>query len=186
MPRARSSYNSGSRSGPYTRSSTGLYTSSGAPIRNAAAYAATGARTYTTAGRSVKDPVAYSGAVESSRRQNTDTPKYLYHYTTADSAASIRDSGYMRGSRGPSDAALGEGTYLTAKPPRSSTESLLKNNYDSGAHAVDASRVEAYVRVDAERVRAVSGRADLGRDVWVVPGKQLGLARAGGVVRTRR
>jgi hypothetical protein len=45
----------------------------------------------------------------------------------------IDDAGRIHASRGPGDCALGEGVYFTAKPPRTSTASLLNNNYDSAA-----------------------------------------------------
>ena len=59
---------------------------------------------------------------------------------------------------------------MTAKPPRSSTETLLNNNYDGAASSYGSSKVQSYVRVDADRVGAISGRKELGRDVFLVPG----------------
>ena len=164
MPRNRSS----PYSGRYSKS--GVYTSSGIPVRNPAAYAATGARTYTEGGRPITDPVAYSGAIEASVRQNTDRPKYLYHYTDSDSAGKIANSGRLKASTGPGDCALGQGVYMTAKPPKSSTSALLSNNYDGAAQSYGKDKVQSYVRVDADRVGAISGRRKLGRDVFVVPG----------------
>lgn len=100
----------GQRSSPYSHSgSSGVYTSSGARVNNPAAYAATGARTYTSSGKSVSNPVAYAGAIEASVRQNTSSPKYLYHYTDTSSLNKIADSGRIKGSTGPGDCALGEG-----------------------------------------------------------------------------
>eukprot|EP00658_Telonema_sp_P-2_P063263 TRINITY_DN51986_c0_g1_i1.p1 TRINITY_DN51986_c0_g1~~TRINITY_DN51986_c0_g1_i1.p1 ORF type:complete len:120 (+),score=27.58 TRINITY_DN51986_c0_g1_i1:27-386(+) len=81
--------------------------------------------------------------------------------------------------------ALGEGVYFSAKPPRSSSSNLLKNNYGPGSH--NSSRVESYVRVDADSLpTVVNGREQLnGRDVFVVPGSVV-LSSAGGVVRDRQ
>lgn len=167
MPKGKSSY-----------SSRGVYTAGGKRVHNPAAYAATGASSYTSAGRAISDPVAYSGAIEASVRQNTSSPKYLYHYTDSSSAAKIASSGSIHRSTGPGDCALGEGVYMTAKPPKSSTESLLSNNYDGAASSHGAGKVGSYVRVDADRVNAVSGRDTLGRDVFVVPGN-VNLSRSG-------
>ena len=181
MPRNRGG--GGSRYTPYSRS--GVYTASGAPVRNVAAYAATGARTYTGSGKAISNPTAYSGAIEASVRQNTSTPKYLYHYTDTASLDNIASSGVIKRSTGPGDCALGEGVYMTAKPPRSSTASLLNNNYDGAAAHVDRSKVDAYVRVDNDRVGAISGRDQLGRDVFVARG-DLELSSAGASVGLRR
>ena len=183
MPKNRGGGGGGYRGGsPYSRS--GVYTASGAPVRNPAAYAATGAKTYTSSGRSISDPVAYSGAIEASVRQNSSSPKYLYHYTDRDSASAIASSGQLMASRGPGDCALGEGVYFTAKPPRSSSSALLHNNYDGGASAHTDSKVGAYVRVEADRVNYQNGRADLGRDVFVVPG-DVSLSQAGAKLGVR-
>jgi hypothetical protein len=153
-------------------------------VHNVAAYAATGARTYTGSGKSISKPVAYAGAKEASCRQNTSSPKYLYHYTDSSSAGKIERSGRIHASSGPGDCALGEGTYFTAKPPRTSSDQLLSNNYDGASSSYDMSRVESYVRVDADRLPHRSGREDLGRDVFVVPGS-VKLSSAGGVVGHR-
>ena len=155
---------------PKAERSHGVYTASGQRVNNAAAYAATGAATYTSARQRISDPVAYSNAIEASVRQNTSSPKYLYHYTEASSLSQIRESSWLAPSTSASDMSLGEGVYFTAKPPRASSETLLRNNYDGAADGVRPSRVESYVRVDADRVGAESGRDRLGRDVWVVPG----------------
>ena len=160
----------GGRRGGASYSRSGVYTATGQPVRNVAAYAATGAPTYTSAGRPVSDPGAYAGAIEASMRQNTSSPKYLYHYTSSSSLDAIESSGKIKRSTGPGDCALGEGVYFTAKPPRSSTANLLSNNYDGAATSHGRSQVESYVRVDADRVNYRSGRSDLGRDVFVVPG----------------
>jgi hypothetical protein len=157
----------GSGGSPYSR--TGVYTSSGTPVRHPAAYAATGAPTYTASCNPISDPVAYSGAIEASVRQNTSSPKYLYHYTDSTSLKSIQSSGRLNRSTGPGDCALGEGVYFTAKTPRSSSSTLLSNNYGASS-SYDASRVSSYVRVDADRLDYRSGRNELGRNVFVVPG----------------
>jgi len=97
-------------------------------------------------------------------------PKYLYHYTDADSIKKIASSGQLRPSLARTgDAALGSGVYFTSKPPNSSNATLMNNNYDSAASSVSARKVQSYVRVDADKVNAVSGKGYLGRDVYVVP-----------------
>ena len=176
MPRGQRGGGGGYRSAPY--SSSGIYTASGAPVRNPTAYAATGARCYTSAGRSVSNPVAYSNAIEASVRQNTSSPKYLYHYTDSSSLDKISSSGRLKASTGPGDCALGEGVYMTAKPPRSSSSALLNNNYDGAASQYGSNKVDCFVRVDADKVGAVSGRDTLGRDVFVVPGRGVDLSKA--------
>lgn len=148
--------------------SSEVYTASGTRVRNPEAYARTGAPTYTRRGRPISDPVAYSGAIEASVRQNTAEPKYLFHYTSSDSLGKIRQTGHIQPSSSAGDCALGSGVYFTAKQPRASSDGLLKNNYDGAGGAPH--RVEAYVRVDADKVNGKSGRTDLGRDVFVVPG----------------
>ena len=130
----------------------------------------------------MRNPTAYAAAIEGSVRQNTSTPKYLYHYTDNASAGRIKASGRINPSVGPGDCALGTGTYLTAKQPRSSSASLLANNYGSASGSRD--KVESFIRVDADRVGASSGRAALGRDVWVVPGG-VDLKSAGASVGSR-
>jgi hypothetical protein len=167
MPSQRSYRGSSShRSAPY--SSSRVYTQSGQSVRNVAAYAATGARTYTASGKSISNPVSYSNAVEGSCRQNSSNPKYLYHYTTDSSASAIKSSGRINASRGPGDCSLGEGVYLTGKAPKCRSDNLLSNNY--GGSTSSKSRVESYVRVDADKVGARSGQDQLGRNVWVVDG----------------
>lgn len=169
----------GRSSGPYGggRSSTGVYTASGAPVRNVAAYAATGAPTFTGAGSTIRNPTAYAGAVEGAMRQTSSAPKHLYHYTDSDSLSKIASSGKINKSTGPGDCVLGEGVYLTAKTPNCSSKNLLANNYDGAVGS--ATRVEGYVRVDADKVQARSGQDELGRNVWVVPGNlDLGSANA--------
>eukprot|EP00964_Phaeocystis_antarctica_P053011 scaffold31072_cov60-Phaeocystis_antarctica.AAC.5 len=100
----------GGHSSPYSRSgSSGVYTSSAVRVYNPAAYAATGAKTYTSSGELVSNPVAYAGATEASVRQNTISPKYLYHYTDSNSLNKISDSGHIKSSAGPGDCALGPG-----------------------------------------------------------------------------
>ena len=183
MPKGQRSGGYGHGSSPYSRSS-GVYTASGKAVRNVAAYAATGAPTYSRAGKTISNPVAYSGAIEASVHQNTSQPKYLYHYTSSSSLDQIESSGKLKKSTGPGDCALGQGVYFTAKPPRSSTNSLLNNNYDGAAGAYGSSHVESYVRVDADKVNYKSGRSDLNRDVFVVPGN-VNLNKAGGTTGHR-
>ena len=183
---SRTSYSSyGSSSGTYrssgisksrsSRSSgyrTGLSTASGAPIRNAAAYAATGAPCYSTStGKYIARPAAYAAGTEANIRQSTDTPKYLYHYTSPAGLAAIRDSGVIKASRGPGDCALGAGVYATALPPRTNDAALVANNWGPQKSASTA-KVEACVRIDADRLGGyTNGRAELGgRDVFRIPG----------------
>jgi hypothetical protein len=124
---------------------------------------------------------------QASVRQNTDSPKYLYHYTDSSSASKIQDSGTIRSSTHSSDCALGRGVYLTAKPPRTSTNNLLDNNYAGAAGTRGADKVQSYVRVDADRVAGAvdNGRGSLGRDVFVHRG-DLNLSAAGAKVRAPR
>jgi len=143
-----------------------LYTSSGEHIRNYSAYSAAGGRAHSSSGARIHNPTAYQNAIEASVRQNTNDPKYLYHYTDSKSARDIESSGVVKAS---SRGAMGKGTYLTAKPPRCSSNRLLENNY-GGIHASKQSKVDAYVRVDADRVQAQNGRNNLGRDVWKTNG----------------
>ena len=58
---------------------------------------------------------------------------------------------------------------MTAKPPRSSTDALLQNNYASAA-SKHSGKVGAYVRVDADRVGATMGDLPGGRNVHMAPG----------------
>ncbi|KAJ1622989.1 hypothetical protein T492DRAFT_845873 [Pavlovales sp. CCMP2436] len=151
---------------------SGVYTSSGQPIRNPAAYAATGASSYSSAGKYIAHPEAYSGAIEASVRQNTAEPKYFYHYIDTHLLGQIASAGHLRPSTGPGDCKLGEGVYMTAKPPRTASEKLLANNYGGRASSY-AKRVSAYVRIDADRMVAKRIRKALGRDVFVVSGPTL-------------
>ena len=167
MPKGSRGGGGGYRSASY---STGVYTASGARVRNPAAYAATGAQTYTAAGKAISDPVAYAGAIEASVRQNTSAPKYLYHYTDPSSASAIASSGKLKRSTGRGDCALGEGVYFTAKPPKSKSSALLNNNYGGASSLRGESKVSAYVRIEADSVNYHNGRRDLGRDVFVVRG----------------
>ena len=133
-------------------------------------YAATGAPTYTSSGSRIRNPSAYTGAIEASYRQNTSTPKYLYHYTDPSSASAIASSGKLKRSTGRGDCALGEGVYFTAKPPKSKSSALLNNNYGGASSLLGESKVSAYVRIEADSVNYHNGRRDLGRDVFVVHG----------------
>ena len=99
-----------------------------------------------------------------------EQPKVPLPLTSSSSADAIQRSGKLKRSAGAGDCALGEGVYFTAKAPRSSSASLLANNYEGAASSYGGSHVEAYVRVDAHKVKARSGRDTLGRDVFVVPG----------------
>ncbi|KAJ8613106.1 hypothetical protein CTAYLR_004780 [Chrysophaeum taylorii] len=158
-----------------------MYTSRGDRIRNPSAYTAAGGRAFSSNGSGIRDPTAYQRAIDASVRQNSDSPVYLYHYTDPGSAAKIENSGMIKAS---SDGALGSGTYLTAKPPRTSSDRLMTNNYDGAASTRDASKVDSYVRVDAARVQAENGRAATSRDVWKVDG-DVKLADAGAKIGSR-
>ena len=106
-------------------------------------------------------------------------PKYLYHYTDSRSIHKIASSGYLQPSQARhGDAALGTGVYFTTKPPQSSNSTLLRNNYNTDA--APRSKVQAYVRVDADKVNYKSGHSRLQRDVYVVPGGNgVNLSKAG-------
>ena len=98
-------------------------------------------------------------------------PKYFYHYTSHASAQAIMSSGQLHASTDPRDCKLGQGVYFTSKPPQTSNDHLLYNNYDGSARHHTA-KVESFIRVDASKVGAyVDGRDRLrGRDVFMVPG----------------
>merc|ERR1712187_79829 len=145
--------------------------------------AATGAACFSSNGREVRYPLAYSSAVSSYRTQGSSNPTHLYHYTSTSSAEAIRSSGKIEASTRAGDCALGEGVYFTSKAPVCSKSSLLENNY--GNACADSSRVESYVKVDANKVNATSGKDRLGRDVYVVKG-DVDLASAGASVRKRK
>ena len=113
------------------KSYTGVYTSSGKPVYNVEAYAATGAPTFSSSGKvcvcihaaaadtgrgqgrgcssphrssraqELFAPVAYAETVDSAKRQSSSNPKYLYHYTDEHSLRSISSSGYIKSSSGP-------------------------------------------------------------------------------------
>jgi membrane-bound ClpP family serine protease len=68
--------------------------------------------------------------------------------------------------------------YLTAKQPGSSTDGLLQNNYGD-AHTASDTKVQGYVRIEADKIQARSGRDVLGRDVHVVPGTGLDIKKLG-------
>ena len=112
MPKHYKGRSHGGGSAPYSRS--GVYNAYGQPVRNVESYAATGAPTYTSSGSRIRNPSAYTGAIEASYRQNTSTPKYLYHYTSNDAADAIASSGKVKAS---SSGACGSGTYWTSKAP---------------------------------------------------------------------
>lgn len=66
---------------------TGLRTASGAKVRNAAAYAATGAKTYTKCGKKVSQPTHYAKAVQGNNMKaaaakvHRMNPKATFTYT---------------------------------------------------------------------------------------------------------
>ncbi len=96
--------------------------------------------------------------------------KYYYHYTDSKSAEKIIDSGYIKASTDCStDCSLGQGVYVTTKPPQSSTETLKQNNYDGAKDYIPDSKTQVYFRIPADQVQAEDGSSRLDRDVLVVP-----------------
>ena len=182
---SRNSYRQGgggSGGGRYSKNA-GVYTSSGTRVRNVQAYSSTGAPTYTRAGKAIGNPVAYAGAIEGRMRQNTSTPKYLYHYTDRQSAANIAKTKTIRPSKVPGDCALGKGAYFTSLPPTKTTNEILSNNYGGRPHCSghQNDRVQASVRIQADAVvhSGGQGQRELGRNVFCVPGG-VDLRKAGG------
>ena len=162
--------------------SSKMYTANGDSIRNLDSYMAAGGKPRNSAGDIIQNPRAYSNSIEASVRQNTDNPKYLHHYTTSEAASKIQKSGGII--KASSIGAGGSGTYLTAKPPRCNTNTLLNNNYDGVADSRGPSYVEKYIRLnndglDATRVPDVGGR-----DVWKVDG-DVNLNNHGGYIADR-
>ena len=145
--------------------SSKTYTAQGEPIRDLDAYVAAGGRPRNSAGDMIRNPKAYQNVIEASVRQNTNDPKYLYHYTNQQAAASITKSGTINASSG---GLAGSGTYCTAKPPRCHPANLLSNNYASST-ARDPSYVSSYVRMDADNLNAERVE-DGNRDIWKVSG----------------
>ncbi|KAL3908262.1 MAG: hypothetical protein SGILL_008549 [Bacillariaceae sp.] len=143
-----------------------MYTPSGEPIRNLEAYRASGGTACNARGDVIENPTAYRNAIEASVRQNTNDPKYQYHYTDNEAAKSIRESGAIRAS---SNGLGGSGTYLTPKPPRCNGNAILSNNYD-GATRVNDNRVQSYVRMDADGLNAQRVPNAGGRNVWKADG----------------
>ena len=142
------------------------YTAKGKPIRNLSAYVAAGGRPRNSGGDVIRNPMAYQNAIEASVRQNTNDPKYLYHYTNQQAAKSISESGTIHAS---TNGLAGPGTYCTAKPPRCNTGTLLNNNYSNAVATRDQSYVDNYVRMDADRLNARHvGNGN--RDGWKVKG----------------
>lgn len=137
MPKgSRSSGSSGYS--PYGKS-TGVYTASGAPVHNPAAYAATGARTYTGGGRPISNAMAYSNAVTASRSGGTGTK--VYHGTSKAAADAILDSGF----RPSADGLLGAGVYVTT----------------------DRSKAVAFANKYGDDARVIVGRAKFGKTAVV-------------------
>ena len=129
---------------PYSRS--GVYTASGAPVRNPAAYAATGARTYTGAGCPVSNAVAYSNAVTASRSGGPGTK--VYHGTSKAAADGIMNSGF----RPSSDGLCGPGVYVTKD--RSKAVSFAKQHGEEGRVIVARAQFGKTATVDARDARA--------------------------------
>ena len=128
---------------PYSRS--GVFTASGMPVRNPAAYAATGARTYTGGGRPISDAVAYSNAVTSSRSGGTGTK--VYHGTSKANADAILGSGFRPSSSG----MLGPGVYVTTD--RSKAVAFAKEHGDDGRVIVGRAQFGKTATVDATDAR---------------------------------
>ncbi|CAB9507632.1 expressed unknown protein [Seminavis robusta] len=124
------------------------------------------AKRIAASGDVIRNPTAYQNAIEASVRQNTDDPKYLYHYTTPQAAESIAKNGKIQAS---STGLAGSGTYLTAKPPRCPVTPILFWKTITLPWPVDhPSYVDNYVRVDADDLYARHVGGD--RDVWKVDG----------------
>jgi hypothetical protein len=166
------------------KSHNGLHTRNGDPVRNAKAYSEAGGECFNTQGKPIARPVQYEAKVLSLKSQNSDSPKDLYHYTTAENAEKIRESGKIVGSKEPGDCALGEGVYLTSRAPNCSNHTLNHNNWDGAGDHIPPNRTEAYVKIPAHAVNAYNGRRDLGRDVWVKPG-DLDLKECGATIGRR-
>ena len=80
---------------------------------------------------------------------------------------------------------MGRGVYLTAKPPRCASDSLLSNNYGQ-ALPTNQSKVESYVRVDADTITAENGSKEMGRNVWKASGSVDATKTTGAVVGNRQ
>lgn len=143
-----------------------MYTARGEPIQNLEAYVAAGGKPRSSSGKVIHNPTAYRNTIEASVRQNTGDPKYLYHYTNNDAAQKIEQSGVIRASKIGLD---GAGTYVTAKPPRCTTNTLISNNYGA-PNARDSSFVNNYIRVNADELNNARRVDSTNRDVWKVEG----------------
>lgn len=157
-----------------------MYTANGNSIRNLESYMSAGGKPRNSAGDIIQNPVAYRNTIEASVRQNTNNPKYLFHYTTNDAAASIGNGGGTI--RASSSGLDGSGTYLTAKPPRCNTDTLLNNNY--GTTTGRGSNVQNYVRLNADSLDAQRVTSAGPRDVWKVNG-DVNLHDHGGYIAER-
>lgn len=148
--------------------SRSFFTKAGNAVYSPEKYLAAGGELYSSNGCKIKNPKAYSDAIEASVRQNTDDPKHLYHYTTNDSLDKISKSGSIRKS---TTGLGGPGTYLTTKPPRCKSSSIAMNNYGRET-AADLERTQGFIRVDADKVKGktnISRKAG-GRNVWIAKG----------------
>ena len=125
--------------GLYLYSRSGVFTASGAPVRNPAAYAATGAPTFTGGGRPISDAVAYSDAVMASR-----AAARARRYTTAPPVAA--KNGWIRS--GPHQCMLG----LHVTTDRSKAVSLQRNTGRRARHCWTCS-IWKCRRVDATGAR---------------------------------
>lgn len=98
----------------------------------------------------------------------SNQPQKLYHYTDANGANGILESGRIRGSRSEvADASYGNGVYLTSKPPHHGKDTILANNYGNEAKC-EQGKADYYVAIDRQHLagaKNISGQA--GRDVWV-------------------
>lgn len=78
---------------------------------------------------------------------------FAYHYTDNRGISAILRAGYIRPSlvsNGRCSCSMGEGVYLTTRPPSSSTGTLLINNY--GTTNWDANMVSNFVRFPIENL----------------------------------
>ena len=94
---------------------------------------------------------------------------YYYHYSTHENISAMAQSGQIFPSTNTqTDALLGQGVYLTSKPPQTSDVNLSRNNYNGAAPAHDK-RLEAYIRIPKDQLPEVSCLRN-GRNVCVNPG----------------
>jgi len=94
---------------------------------------------------------------------------YYYHYSTASNIASMLDTGRINESVSPTDTMMGNGVYLTTKPPQTGDAKLGQNNYDGAKRGDHDPRLEAFIRIPKDQLEGVVCQKD-GRNVCVHPG----------------